>query len=84
MLWEKHAMFEQHSERTLRQTQADVQESRTLTVYGLFRQGLTVREVTMLIAARQRHTAGELTEWPGEFHRLCFARWLYDQGIIGG
>ena len=44
----------------------------------------TPEELARLEAARERLTAEALDEPTPEYKRLLFARWLYEQGHIGG
>lgn len=41
---------------------------------------LTADEQSQLLALRQRITDGEVHEWTGDYKRLRFTRWLYEQG----
>lgn len=42
----------------------------------------TPRELARLLGMRQRHLAGLRTEWPREYARLRFYRWLYERGRL--
>ncbi len=44
--------------------------------------GFTPAEVARLQTNRDRAQAGTLNEWTGDFKRLRFARWLYEQGRL--
>jgi hypothetical protein len=44
----------------------------------------TPRQIAGLVAIRDRFVDGRLSEYPGDYKRLRFARWLYEHGHIDG
>ncbi len=44
--------------------------------------GFSAAEVARLQATRSRAQEGVLNEWTGDYKRLRFARWLYEQGRL--
>ncbi|MGI8586208.1 MAG: hypothetical protein ACR2M0_00770 [Chloroflexia bacterium] len=44
--------------------------------------GFSPQEVARLAATRERSRQGEMSEWMGDYKRLRFARWLYEQGRL--
>jgi hypothetical protein len=42
----------------------------------------TPQQSAWLRAARERYLRGDLNDWSGDYKRLRFARWLYEQGHL--
>jgi len=63
-------------------TTGEVVNSTEDSLEALTAAGFTPAEVARLQANRARAQAGTLNEWTGDFKRLRFARWLYEQGRL--
>lgn len=70
------------SETQLDNTTGEVINSTEDSLAALTAAGFTPAEVARLQATRERAQAGSLNEWTGDFKRLRFARWLYEQGRL--
>ncbi len=70
------------SETPLDHATGEVVNNTENSLEALVAAGFTPAEVARLQTTRDRAQAGTLNEWTGDFKRLRFARWLYEQGRL--